>query len=209
MRGRARAAPWRPAGDLIYLSGEIGAGNLEAALRLYGGRNPQISEPIKTQFPVRMRESALMRKFAACCMDTSDGVCAALNALADLNACGYAVADLPYLASGLEFCRRASLPGALLFLGECGEYELLFTIRPEREEAFLIEAQKLGCPFHRIGTITGTGRKLREDGRAIDLESWGRQARDFESPAQYLAALGRWLDRQQAVAGKTHYPERS
>jgi thiamine-monophosphate kinase len=196
-------------GDLIYLSGEIGAGNLEAALRLYGGRSSQISEPTRTQFPVRLRESALMREFASCCIDTSDGVCAALNALADLNACGYAAANLPYLAPGLGFCRRASLPGTLLFLGECGEYELLFTIRPEREEAFLIEARKLGCRFHRLGTITETGRELREDGRTIDLESWGHQARDFESPAQYLAVLGQWLGRQQAVGVETNLPERS
>jgi thiamine-monophosphate kinase len=149
-----------------------------------------------------------MRQFASCCIDTSDGVCAALNALADLNACGYAVADLPYSASGLDFCRRASLPGALLFLGECGEYELLFTLRPEREEPFLAEARKLGCRFHRLGTITETGRQLREEGRAIDLKSWDRQARDFPSPEQYLEALGRWLARQRAVGGETHFPER-
>lgn len=196
-------------GDLIYLSGEIGSGNLEAALRLYGEQNSQVSESIKTQFPLRLRESALMRDFASCCINTSDGVCAALNALADLNACGYAVANLPYLASGLGFCRRASLPGTLLFLGECGEYELLFTIRPDREEPFLIQARKLGCLFHRLGTITERGRELREDGHLINLESWRCQARDFESPEQFLEGLGRWLGRQQAVRRETCLPERS
>lgn len=196
-------------GDLIYMSGEIGAGNLAAALRLHGGRNSPISESIRTQFPVRLRESVLIRVFASCCIDTSDGVCAALNALADLNACGYAVANLPYLASGLGFCRSASLPRTLLFLGECGEYELLFTIQPDREEPFLIEARKLGCRFHRLGTITGTGRELVEDGRTIDLESWRGQARDFESPEQYLEALGSWLGRQQPVRGATCLAERS
>ena len=211
--GQCEGAPVRRRGarpgDLIYLSGEIGAGNLEAALRLYGGRHSQKSRPIKTQFPVRLRESALMRDFASCCIDTSDGACAALNALADLNACGYAVAELPYLRAGLGFCRRASLPDELLFLGECGEYELLFTVRPERDEAFDIEARKSGCHFHRLGVITGSGRKLFEDERAIDLASWDRQARDFDSPAQYLEALGRWLGRQQAVGGKTNLPRRS
>ena len=195
-------------GDLIYLSGEIGAGNLEAALRL-SGQNSQISESIKTQFPVRLRESTLVRDFASCCIDTSDGVCAALNALADLNDCGYAIENLPYLASGLDFCRRAALPRTLLFLGECGEYELLFTIRPDREEAFLIQARELGCRFHRLGTMAGTGRELLEDGRALDMESWRCQARDFGSPEQYLEALGGWLDRQEAVRGGACCPERS
>ena len=196
-------------GDLIYLSGEIGAGNLEAALRLFGGKNSDAAESIRTQFPVRLRESAFMKDFASCCIDTSDGVCAALNALADLNTCGCAVANLPYLASGLDFCRRTALPRTLLFLGECGEYELLFTIRPDREEAFLREARKLGCRFHRLGTIARTGRELREPGRVIDLASWRCQARDFDSAEQYLQALARWLGRQQGVGGKTCFSARS
>ncbi len=196
-------------GDLIYLSGEVGAGNLEAALRLYQGCYSKISKSTGVQFPVRLRESALMRDFACCCIDTSDGVCAALNALADLNTCGYAVANLPYLGRGLDFCRGASLPATLLFLAECGEYELLFTIRPDREEQFLNEARKLGCPFHRLGTITATGRQLRENGRTLDLQSWRGQARDFASLEQYLEALGRWLGREQVPHAENRSAERS
>ena len=104
-----------------------------------------------------------MRDFASCCIDTSDGVCAALNALADLNACGYAVANLPYLAAGLGFCRRASLPGTLLFLGECGEYELLFTVRPERDEAFLIEARNWAAGS------TGSGQLQQPAGSCVRM----------------------------------------
>jgi thiamine-monophosphate kinase len=210
--GQCEGAPVRRRGarpeDMIYLSGEVGAGNLEAALRLFGGRHSQKSGRIRTQFPLRLRESALVRDFASCCIDTSDGVCAALNAIADLNGCGYVVAELPYLRAGLGFCRRASLPEELLFLGECGEYELLFTVRRERDEAFLVQARKSGCPLRRIGVMTATGRKLLDDERTIDLSSWRRQARDFERPEQYLAALGRWLDRQPAVGEETNLPER-
>jgi thiamine-monophosphate kinase len=194
-------------GDLIYLSGEMGAGNLEAALRLLPDKDSSFAKTIKTQFPLRLAESALLSNYASCGIDTSDGVCAALHSIADLNACGYAVANLPYFPAGLDFCRRASLPATLLFLGECGEYELLFTIRPDREASFLAEARKSGCAFQRLGTITRSGRELKEQGRSIDLDSWRASARDFESPRAYLEAMARWLGRQGADREENRFPE--
>jgi thiamine-monophosphate kinase len=186
---RRGAAP----GDGIYLSGEIGAGNLEAALRLFQDEHSSVAESLHFRLPLRQAESAFLRSYASCCMDTSDGVCAALQTIADLNGCGYAISGLPYLPAALGFCRNASLPAASLFLGECGEYELLFTVRPDREGSFLADARKSGCTFHRLGTITDSGRELHEQGRAIDLNSWRVQARDFANPAAYLKAMIQWL----------------
>ncbi len=189
-------------GDAIYFSGQVGAGNLEAALRLHQSSQYKASSEIQTQFCLRLRESAVMRKFASCCIDTSDGVCAGLNTLADLNGCGYEVCDMPYLAAGVHFCQQVSLPKTLLALGECGEYELLFTIKPEREEAFLEEARKAGCVFHRLGKITQHGRQLNENDLSLDLGSWQDQARNFESVSQYLDALIRWLSHHQVQSIK-------
>lgn len=186
-------------GDSVYISGPIGIGNLEAALRLYG--EASFPTPIQNQFSLRRRESAIMKKHASCCIDTSDGVCAALNTLADLNGCGYELADLPYASSGLRFCQAASLPKTLLFLGECGEYELLFSVRSEHEEAFLAEAKKSGSTFYRLGKMTAKNRVLREQDKIINLESWRMQARDFETPQCYLQALGRWLMEQLSRRG--------
>jgi thiamine-monophosphate kinase len=232
------------AGDAVYLSGPVGAGNVEAALRLVEGRSAEAegsgrrslrqgsglpnpsgsarSSPRRRaggsgasrrlgrllgegaarmgpglgaalRLPVRRQESALMRRYASACIDTSDGVWAALNALADLNGCGYAVADLPYLAGGLDLCRKVSLPKTLLFLGECGEYELLFTLRPEREEAFVAAARESGCAFYRLGSMRPAARTLCEDGRTTDLASLCIQARDYATPEEYLETVLRWL----------------
>lgn len=181
-------------GDIIYLSGEIGAGNLEAMFTLQADRPFPGAEMIQTQFVPRLRESALMRQYASAGIDTSDGVCAALNALADLNQCGYIVADLPYVDVDRRVCELASLPQALLFLGGCGEYELLFTVRPEQESAFLAAARTAGCTFYRLGQMTCAGRKLVTDGHELDLASLDTQARDYETPQRYLAALVGWLE---------------
>jgi thiamine-monophosphate kinase len=199
---RRGAAP----GDGIYLSGNIGAGNLEAALRLF--KSP-VAESFALRLPLRQPESVLLRRYASCCMDTSDGVCAALQTIADLNGCGYLISDLPYLPTALQFCQAASLPAPLLFLGECGEYELLATVRPDREASFLADAQQSGCAFHRLGTITNSGRVLHGHGQAIDLTSWRIQARDFDSPTKYLKAMVQWLDQSNAVCATGSGRERS
>jgi len=176
-------------GDDIYISGPVGAGNLEAALRLPAGRAGPWAGSVKIRFPVRRRESVLMTRHASACIDTSDGVWAALNTLADLNKCGFAVGDLPYVGQGLQFCQAAGVPKILLFLGECGEYELLFTVRPNQRHAFLSEAQHSGCAFHRLGEMTRTGRSVNEDGRIVNLEGLHIEARDYETPQRYLEAL--------------------
>ena len=201
-------------GDLIYLSGSVGAGNLEAALTLDLAsasdvqRPPRISEfgfpsasgasdfGSRVRFPLRLAEAAVMRKHASACMDTSDGVCAALNTLADLNGCGFTVASLPYLPAGVRYLEQIGLPTPLLFLGECGEYELLFAVKPQHEAMLLEEARNTGLGFHRLGVFTTNGRELREGGRTLDLGSLRLHARDFEHPQQYLTALLHWLEEQ-------------
>lgn len=183
-------------GDLIYISGEIGAGNLEAALRLNGEAT---SGSIDNRFALRLREAAIMRNCASSCIDTSCGVWNSLNTLADLNKCGYSVDSLPYLPSALHFCQKLSLPQQLLFLGECGEYELLFTMRPAHEKSFLTQARQFGCDFHRLGRIVSCGKTLQENGREIDLESLCYHAREYPTGKQHLAALRCWLRKRHRL----------
>jgi thiamine-monophosphate kinase len=202
---RRGAAP----GDAIYLSGHVGAGNLGAALRLFQHSISPVAEPFAFRLPLRQAESVLLRRYASCCMDTSDGVCSALQTIADLNGCGYSISDLPYLPTALQFCHEASIPVQSLFLGECGEYELLCTVRPDREEFFMGDAQRAGCAFHRLGIITESGRVLEGPGRAVDLTSWRFQARDFESPAKYVKAMVQWLGRSDAVYATGNLREKS
>ena len=193
-------------GDSIYLSGPVGAGNLEAALRWReAGSGPTFPAPdaetLQNRFTLRRKESALLRRYASAAMDTSDGLGAALHTLADLNQCGYAVANLPYLPTALRYFGLASLPKTLLFLGECGEYELLLAIPPDREAAFLAEGRSVGCTFHRLGRFTPAGRVLSEDGRTLDLSSWHSQAREFTDPQAYLRAMLCWLEQARSGTG--------
>jgi thiamine-monophosphate kinase len=179
-------------GDLVYVTGLLGAGNLEAALRLYEGRLPQ-TEKFVVQFPLRQKESSLVRRFASACMDTSDGLWASLNTLAELNQCGYAVADVPRVTAATTFCSIAGIPPLLLLFGECGEYELLFTIHPERRSELETEAGAAGCSIYQLGEMTASSRSLQEGNRIINLNELKIEARDFDTPYSYLATLAKQL----------------
>ncbi len=52
----------------------------------------------------------------------------ALKILSDINATGFTVTSIPYYPPGVTLTHLLGLPVELLMSGECGEYELLFTV---------------------------------------------------------------------------------
>lgn len=179
-------------GDGIYLSGEIGAGNLEAFLKLYSEKTGvgKFSRLVKNRFPLRIKEAEHMKKYAHAAMDTSDGVFNALNSLSEMSGTGYEVGDLPYHKTGRTHAKLFKIPKTLLFLGECGEYELIFTVGPEDEENFLQGAREQELKFYKIGRVTDKGsRVLYEGTRKIDLSRLEIRARDFGDIEKYIQRL--------------------
>jgi thiamine-monophosphate kinase len=176
------------AGDVIYMSGEIGLGNFEAALRLPKTARPSPSIA-RLKLPLRTRESEIVRRFASSCIDTSDGVWSALTSIADLNSVGYHISNIPLSKPAARFFRAGGLPELLLFVGECGEYELLFTVRPELEEEFRAALAKSGCTCRRLGHVTDRERSLDYHGHTLNLAIPRIEARDYATPESYLEAL--------------------
>ncbi len=181
------------AGDKIYLTGEIGAGNIEAAFTLYHQNKlvrlgSMFSENL---FRLRATESAFIGQWASCCIDTSDGVFAALNTLSELNDLGYRAEKLPYPPSAKILCQLLQVPKEILFMGECGEYELLFALSPEKEEQFLQAARIAQLKFSPIGEFTpkSDGHWLNGEDRRYDLSQYTLSAREFISKEDYLNKL--------------------
>ena len=184
-------------GDIIFMTGEVGAGNLEAALSLYADNQNirELRSEYKTRFKLRLPESGLINQFATSCIDTSDGVLNALNTIADINRVGYQVSDLPYLTEGLIACQLFSKPHTLLFMGECGEYELLFTIKKKDVKNFLLQAEGNNFRVSRIGEVKAdTGKVLIEDNRVINFDDFNISARSYKDIGTYLEALFKLLE---------------
>lgn len=184
--------------DAIYISGKIGLGNLEAALKFYSKdtRFKMASVFLKNRFHLCIKESAFISDYAGCCIDTSDGVFNALNTIADINGVGYEISGLPYIEIGSLGASVVSLPKELLLLGEAGEYELLFTIKCEKEQEFLLKAKQQGLTFYKIGKIVNSARTLLESEKSIELGSLAVRARDFDDRKAYLEHLIRYLKEQ-------------
>ena len=184
------------AGDLIYITGNIGKGNLEAALKLYSSHPglKHLLDRFTIRFPLRKAESELIRDIAHCCIDTSDGTLKALQTVAELNGTGFILSNLPYTPEGLMATRLLGKPKELLFMGESGEYELLFTVSPEIEAVLLDKAKQEKLVFHKIGRITGSPETLLEEkGRTLDLQKFRFSARDFPDVESYLDRLVKTL----------------
>ncbi|RPH37185.1 hypothetical protein EHM92_03345, partial [bacterium] len=151
-------------GDSLYCSGPLGSGNAFAIGRLF---SPRARHPFAPN--ARVREGQLIRQIANACMDTSDGALATLDQLMRVNGTGFQLdgrwgAALDAQAAGVA--ADAAIPAWLLLAGQHGEFELLFTVGPEREAELLSRAASVDWHPIRLGTVI-----LRQE---ISLEVYGR-----------------------------------
>jgi thiamine-monophosphate kinase len=180
-------------GDHIFMTGQIGAGNTEAAIKLFGNKS-NTSWKQSIQFPFRIRESQFINQFATACMDSSDGLLCTLKTLAELNHTGFEITNTPFFTMGLDLCSQLNIAEELLFMGECGEYELVFTVEEHRVEAFNSASDSQGLNFNHIGTIKDDKVQiLNTDNGIIDFSNYSLSARDYEHIDEYINALINYL----------------
>ncbi len=152
------------AGELLYASGPLGVGNAFAFARLQDKASniDFLPQP-------RFKQAAVLRQFATCCMDSSDGLFATLDQLMRLNGLGFHIQAQPedYLhPQAKALCRRYGLPFTSLLAGPHGEFELIFTVPSEREAAFRKQAERIGWQALRLGRVK------ESPGLEINLSEW-------------------------------------
>jgi len=126
-------------GDYLFLSGNPGMGNAYALKKLKNDLiRQQFSQPYQPKS--RLCEGQFLRNVATCCMDTSDGVFAALDQLMRLNNVGFRIdldPDNFIHADALSVCKSAQIPSWLMLAGHHGEFELVFTVPADNVDNFL------------------------------------------------------------------------
>jgi len=141
-------------GDVLYLSGPVGLGSAYA-LSCFDPVEGEDPFPFRPRAPLEMGE--LLRDFASCAMDTSDGVIATLDELSRTNRTGFMIAAEPerFLdPRALEACRCRDIPPWAALAGCHGEFALAFTIPGAVEERFLSAARQGGLTPKRAGLVT-------------------------------------------------------
>jgi thiamine-monophosphate kinase len=151
-RGTAVMRSGARAGDALYVTGRLG-GSL-------AGRH--------LRFEPRLAEGAWLREkgWATAMMDVSDGVATDLPRLMDASGTGARLrqTDLPVSAAARQADRADDRPAWHHALADGEDFELLFTVRGRRTDAFERAWQRqFRLPCTRIGTVT------RQAG-AIDIE---------------------------------------
>ncbi len=153
-------------GDVLYCSGPLGSGNAFAMSRFVSARARYPFAP-----RARIREGQLIHGLASACMDSSDGALSTLDQLMRLNNFGFRLSsnwETALAPGAAEIAEHASIPTWLLLAGQHGEFELLFTVSPDREEELLRRAGTADWLPIRLGTVIPQ--------LAISLEVYGATA---------------------------------
>ncbi len=158
-------------GDLVGITGTTGGSALGLRLLLAGeSRSPFIR--LHQRPRPQCAKGRVLARFAHAMIDISDGLLLDLSRVLRASNVG-AVIDyekIPRPAAFTRECRRRGLDEKELVLSGGEDYELLFTVSPEREKLL----RRTGTGYHVIGRIT-KGRRLRvqENGRRLPVAGLG------------------------------------
>jgi thiamine-monophosphate kinase len=164
------------AGDLIAVSGLLGrAGAGFHSLKRELGLK-EAEDALKRPWP-RIREGIALggSGFVTSCMDISDGLSTSIFEMSRNSGMTYEV-DYEKIPKAKEvdmaFHDLERQKDLVLNFGD--DFELLFTIRREAEEALSKLAKECGCPFTVIGKVTsGEENILIDGGKREKLENLG------------------------------------
>jgi thiamine-monophosphate kinase len=188
------------AGDSIFLTGKIGIGNLEAVMNLYAGNEAveKIRQGTTNRFSSHEKLPLIISKYATSAIDTSDGVFAALQTISNLNRTGFKIGNLHFHSKSILAAEALHIPLLLFFLGECGEYEILFNVSSENKDALLMEMKMLGITAFEIGEITSDSKQKTVEYKKchFDFAEYNIRARDFKSVQDYLISMMEWVGKR-------------
>lgn len=188
-------------GDKVYITGKAGIGNAYAAQKLLV--NNSQTDPCHhqndtiTYLPsAKLEWRNILLNFSSSCIDTSDGVLSSLDQLMRLNNIGFTFnADWNKSIddTSLKLFHNLNLPAWLLLAGEHGEFELLFSIPPGKEEEFISEVkQKNLMPIYVADVIEESEINLNIYNKVQKLDTEKIRNFAFEkdfTPSKYLQKL--------------------
>ncbi len=164
-------------GDGVFVTGALG-GSALGLLLLQREERPQGAGPFIGRHldpAARLAAGRMLRGSGAvtAMIDISDGLMADLGHIAEASGCGFEIdaARLPLQEGLADMASAIGADARQLALAGGEDYELCFTVRPERAEALLAawDEAAAGCPIARIGSVVAD-RKVR---RALDAAGRG------------------------------------
>jgi len=188
-------------GDKIFISGKAGIGNAYAVQKLLLQSSKADyrfnSNDILTFNPsAKLEWRNILLKYSSSCIDTSDGVLSSLDQLMRLNNVGFEFRNDWSEAieeSSDQLFKNYNFPSWLLFAGEHGEFELLFSIPHEKVKDFLSETRQSNLNPVYLADVTDESEiKMNIYGKPQIIDSKKIRNLAFEkefNPQKYLEKL--------------------
>lgn len=166
-------------GDLIFVTGTLGDAALGLQQLKQGKREGALIQRHLAPAPrVKEGQAIAQQGLATAMIDISDGLVADLGHIAEANTVGAEVrlSDLPLSEEYRQKVGTYSHDPYALALSGGEDYELLFTCKPEKEQAVGKLAKELGIPITAIGEIVDASAGIRvigEGGKEYVLKHKG------------------------------------
>ncbi len=176
--GRALRRTGARPGDRIYLTGTLGDAGVGLLIRQGLYQAPSGGEALLQRLDrpqPRLAAGRALAGIASAAIDLSDGLLADLGHICENSGVGAELqtARLPLSPSVREYLERGGDWGAVVAGGD--DYELCFTVPPDRESLLATTGRGCDCDLTRIGVITAeSGVHCRlPDGREPELRRPG------------------------------------
>ncbi len=144
-------------GDMVFVTGSLGdAGIALAAIQKHLSLPDAVLNPLSERLhrpEPRVKEGLTLRALASSAIDVSDGLAADLSHILERSGVGaeLRVEQLPLSPSMLRAMEPEAAWHAALTSGD--DYELCFTLPPNRREALARAWRSMPCPITEIGRI--------------------------------------------------------
>ena len=158
-------------GDLIYVSGLIGSAGLGLRMRQGQTKDHDLVAINALECPEpRVGLGLRLRGLASACIDISDGLAADLGHLLSAGQVGGTV-DVDRIPRADCVSRvGCDMEQVELLLTSGDDYELCFTVAPDRQGRVEALLKELNLPGQCIGSIEATpGLRIRENGQFVNL----------------------------------------
>ncbi|MDP6041445.1 MAG: thiamine-phosphate kinase, partial [Candidatus Latescibacteria bacterium] len=169
-------------GDAVYVSGTLGdaAGGLAVMLgevNLEGDDRQYLLRRLHRPEPrVALGQALSKANIVTAMIDVSDGVASDLKHICKQSGVSAIIFEnaIPTSSAFDRFCAMGGQSSVNLALGGGEDYELLFTVRPEKVE--ILDALSEDFSFYRMGEVVeGSGQVIleTEDGTRVEVENAG------------------------------------
>ena len=155
-------------GDILYTTGKLGIGNAYALAQL-----TEMKIQVKYKPIAKLKAGKAICGIASCCIDTSDGVIAALDQIMRLNDVGIKLNqhwNMKLDTVSKSILNKSRLPLWFLLAGQHGEFELIFSVSAKNESLLEKISSQHSLQFLRIGEIQSKkGLHLNINNKEVQL----------------------------------------